>query len=167
MRVIGMAFLCERCGAPICRFLPPVSLPPRVAMHLGFPFLPLLLRSPPLTRALRASPAHAFDTPALLLCALSLCHVFSPLPTTSPRPYPSSHGGAPLAPFHPNITVRYHCLCCTSSRSFHSWISPMPYPDVLNPFPWSHVVTEGLAPCPTNLREFRVAQLCRVAHRAS
>ena len=130
MRVIGMASLCAQCGAPRCCCSPPASLPPREAIPLGFacifPLLPLLSRSSLLTRALRVSPAHLFATPALPPLALSPCPIFSPLPTTSPHPKPSSHGGASLAPCCPNITVRYHCLCCTYSRGFHSW----PYSDV-------------------------------------
>ena len=99
-------------------------------LRLLLPFLPLLSRSSLLTRALRVSPAHFFATPALPPLAPSLCHVFSPLPTTSPRPNPSSQGGALLAPYCPTITVRYKCLCCTCSRGFHSWISPIPYSNV-------------------------------------
>ena len=134
MWVICLALLCVPCGAPVCCCSPPVSLPHRAATPLVctciFPFFPLVSHLSPLRRALRVSPAHLFSTLALPPLPLSPCHVCSPLPTTSPRTHSSSHGGASLAQPRPNVTVRYHPLCCTSSRVVHSRVSLMPYPDV-------------------------------------
>ena len=93
-------------------------------------FLPLLSRSLLLARALCVSPAHLLATPALPPLALSPCHFFPPSPTTSLRPNLSSPGGASFAPCCPYITVRYHCLCCTSSPDFHSGLSLLRYSDV-------------------------------------
>ena len=130
MRVIGMASFCGRCGAPVCRCSPPAPLPRRAAVSCvrarSFPFVPLVPRSSPFTRVLRVSPAPRFSTLALPPLTLSLCHVLSPLPTTSPCPNPASHGGASLALRRLYITVCYHCLCCTPSRVVHSWVPPMP-----------------------------------------
>ena len=129
MRVIGMVSLCGRCGAPVCRCSPPASLPRRAAVSrvraCFFPFVPLVPRSSPLTRALRVSPVPLFSTLALPPLPLSLCLVLSPLPTTSPRPNPLSHGGASLAHLRQVITVCYHCPCCTPSRVVHSRVPPM------------------------------------------
>ena len=157
-----------RCGAPTCRCLPSASLPPARPCPSGSPaFSPCCLSCCACggSRALRVSAAHLFATPALPPLALTPCHVFSPLPTTSPRPFATRRGVActvlsehycPLSlpllyifPSIPLVDFTYALLRC-------------PYP-----FPWSQVVPECLLPWPTNVDEFRVARLRRVAHGAS
>ena len=152
MRVIGMVSLCWRCGAPDCRCSPPAPLPRRAAVSrvraCFLPFVPLVPRSSPLTRALRVSPAPLFSTFALPPLPLSLRHVPSPLPTTSPRPNPLSHGGASLAQLCQHTTVCYHCTCCTPSWVVHSRVRPMPYADAPTLAPGVRLYPEASSPGP-------------------
>ena len=116
-----------------CTFLPLFTpcAPPSARGHVPRPRLLLPLcdcRAPLVTT--HARPACVPCSPLLYPCpaaltALSLCHVLSPLPTTSPCPNPVSHGGALLAHRCLNITVGYHCPCCTPSPVVHSPPPPM------------------------------------------
>ena len=127
MQVIGMAFLCARRGAPLCRCWPPASPSPRAALSLGFTCF--FTRLPPRsrlslpTRALRVPPAHLCAIPASPPCALSPCHAISPLLTS----YPLSLRKASLASSCLYISVRCHCLSRSFTRVCHSWVLPMPY----------------------------------------